>query len=267
MAFEPATGTVVDCRCVRCPGAFEAYEEVMWGLIGSYMEALDRRTGATDQASNRHKPANIMTTDSALADYMFGLLQGCGCGVVCVDATQKVQWPSARLAGLLAKRDADSDAPPVQAGEAQGNAATPAPMVRTVQDHVVATLVASGQVAAVLEEGAAAGAKACALPLDMPAAAEAPSGGAATGPSIPGATGRLSRPLVLLGACHYEECARVVHRRALKRCSACKRMMYCSSECQKSHWDADHRRACKDIQRMHLQPGYSGPSVAIASTK
>ena len=77
MAFEPATGAVVDCRCVRCPGAFEAYEEVtwgltsphanpspltltltnpypnpnpnpsqvMWGLIGSYMQALDRRTG------------------------------------------------------------------------------------------------------------------------------------------------------------------------------------------------------------------------------
>jgi hypothetical protein len=63
VAFEPATGAVVDCRCVRCPGAFEAYEEVMWGLIGSYMKALDRRTGPTDPASVRHKPANIFTTD------------------------------------------------------------------------------------------------------------------------------------------------------------------------------------------------------------
>ena len=104
VAFEPATGAVVDCRSVRCRGAFEAYEEVLWGLIGSYMHALDRRTGPSSGAALRHKPAVISTTDSALADYMFGLLQGCGCGVVCVGATASVQWPSARLASLLAKR-------------------------------------------------------------------------------------------------------------------------------------------------------------------
>ena len=256
VAFEPATGSVLDCRSISFPGAFEAYEEVMWGLIGSYMEALDCRTVRTDSAAKRHKPANISTTDSALADYMFGLLQGCGCGVVCIDPTQRVQWPSAGLEGLLAKPDADADAdadtPAAQAGEAD---ATPqAPMVRAVQAHVVATLVSSGRAAAVLEDGAAAATKGCgALSLDHAEAEEARSSGAAAGLSA----GATNGPLVLLGACHYPECAKVALRRALKRCSACKRMMYCSTECQRSHWDAGHRTECKDIQQMGLQQAKS----------
>ena len=164
VAFEPATGAVVDCRSVRCPGAFEAYEEVLWGLIGSYMHALDRRTGPSSGAALRHKPAVISTTDSALADYMFGLLQGCGCGVVCVGATASVQWPSARLASLLSKRGtgggtgggagggaSPSAGPPRQPDDAADRSAdavpeapTVPPTVRSVQEAVLAELVASG---------------------------------------------------------------------------------------------------------------------------
>lgn len=164
VAFEPATGAVVDCRSVRCPGAFEAYEEVLWGLIGSYMRALDRRTGPSSGAALRHKPAVISTTDSALADYMFGLLQGCGCGVVCVGATASVQWPSARLASLLSKRGtgggtgggagggaSPSAGPPRQPDDAADRSAdavpeapTVPPTVRSVQEAVLAELVASG---------------------------------------------------------------------------------------------------------------------------
>ena len=152
VAFEPATGAVVDCRSVRCPGAFEAYEEVLWGLIGSYMRALDRRTGPSSGAALRHKPAVISTTDSALADYMFGLLQGCGCGVVCVGATASVQWPSARLASLLSKRGTGggtggSASPPRQpddAADRSADAVPEAPTVRSVQEAVLAELVASG---------------------------------------------------------------------------------------------------------------------------
>ena len=66
--------------------------EVIWGIIGSYMDKLS----AGDDAADRHKPVNITTTDSALADYMFGLLQGCGCGVVWMrwSCTQRSRWRS-----------------------------------------------------------------------------------------------------------------------------------------------------------------------------
>ena len=79
---------------------------------------------------------------------MFGLLQGCGCGVVGVGATAKVQWPSSRLAGLLAQCGADrlgADLPPAQPESPEAADAAPhAPTVRAVQEHVVAALVASG---------------------------------------------------------------------------------------------------------------------------
>ena len=266
VAFEPATGDVLDCRAVGTkprPDAFDVYEEVIWGIIGSYMDKLS----AGDDAADRHKPVNITTTDSALADYMFGLLQGCGCDVVCIDATQKVQWPSARLlagVGALPGPDADADAaPPASAS------APEAPTVSSVQERVLAELVASGRVAAALEEGAVTACGALSLSAPPEEAAEAASNGAAAAPSDGGAAaepsagaGRPARsPLVLLGACHYQECARVAPRRALKRCSACKRMVYCSAACQRKHWDAGHRTACKDIQQMNLQQA-SGAGAA-----
>ena len=121
-------------------------------FVRSYMHALDRRTGPSSGAALRHKPAVISTTDSALADYMFGLLQGCGCGVVCVGATASVQWPSARLASLLSKRGTGggtggSASPPRQpddAADRSADAVPEAPTVRSVQEAVLAELVASG---------------------------------------------------------------------------------------------------------------------------
>jgi hypothetical protein len=58
--------------------------------------------------------------------------------------------------------------------------------------------------------------------------------------------------LQLLGACHDTKCGKLLPRRQLKRCSACKVMMYCSAACQARHWNqGGHKRGCKDIQAMN----------------
>ena len=58
--------------------------------------------------------------------------------------------------------------------------------------------------------------------------------------------------LVPLGACHDGKCGRLLHRSRLKRCSACKKMYYCSAECQLHHWrHGGHKEGCKDIQEMN----------------
>lgn len=198
VAFDPATGEILDVSAVRESTGFDAYESVLWAVIGAYME----RAGG-DAAE--FKPSNITTTDPGLADYMFGLLQGSGADVLCVDiATQRVQWPSPRLERVVP-------------GGAIGEHA---PLVREVTDAVLASLVASGRARKLLGDGAAA----------------------EGGPPL---------KLVLLGACHDDQCGKLAPRRGLKRCSACKVTTYCSEACQLRHWKAGHRTKCKDIQSIN----------------
>lgn len=52
-----------------------------------------------------------------------------------------------------------------------------------------------------------------------------------------------------LVACDNYSCsgaAVVVPRSSLQTCSRCKAVFYCSRECQRSHWTAEHRRQCSD---------------------
>ncbi|KQK16875.1 hypothetical protein BRADI_1g31187v3 [Brachypodium distachyon] len=37
-------------------------------------------------------------------------------------------------------------------------------------------------------------------------------------------------------------------RASIKRCSGCKRMRYCSGECQSKHWQSDHKFKCKQMK-------------------
>ena len=56
---------------------------------------------------------------------------------------------------------------------------------------------------------------------------------------------------MLLGACHHAECGKLLPRRKLKRCSACKVMLYCSAACQAENWTAGgHRQVCRELQSM-----------------
>ena len=90
LAIEPSTGAVVSCRRVVHTTGFEGYEDVLWGFIEDFI-ARNERMSAGDSALH-HKPATLTSTDGALADYIFGLLQGCGMDVVHVDGkTQRAQ--------------------------------------------------------------------------------------------------------------------------------------------------------------------------------
>lgn len=133
VAFEPATGDVLVAPAPAGSTGFQVYEEVVWSVMAAYMEKAGPQVA--------YKPSNITTTDSGLADYMFGLLQGCGCDVMCVDgATQRVQWPATRLARLVP-------------GGAIGEHA---PLVREVTEALLEELVSSGRARELLGDGAGA---------------------------------------------------------------------------------------------------------------
>lgn len=226
VAIEPASGTVVTCHAVDATTGFVAYEEVLWSVIGAYMDS-----------SPTFKPACLTTTDPALADYMFGLLQGSGTDVMCVGATQRVQWPSlphlAQVQGLAMPSAADDSAA----------RDVTAPTVSAVMHAALASLVASGRAAATLGQAPAA-------------AATAVADDASRG--LDDADG-----LVLLGACHHGECGKLLPRTQLKRCSACKVTTYCSAACQLSHWRAPggHKKGCKDLQQINASKQTGGGVV------
>ena len=251
VAVEPATGEVLCLRAIHGSSAFEAYEEAFWGVICAYL----RREPAS-------KPASLTSSDRALADYMFGLLQGCGTDVACIDASsQRVQWPASLLRETLrlphpqpateeraAARPAPAEPPapthslpaffqPEPEPAAEAGRAEDAPLVADVMAAVVEALAASGEASALLrgaagEEGRGAGER---------GAAPAGNLGTAHGPE----------QLVLLGACHHAECGKLLPRRKLKRCSACKVMLYCSAACQAENWTAGgHRQVCRELQSM-----------------
>ena len=75
----------------------------------------------------------------------------------------------------------------------------------------------------------------------------------------------LTRPqFSLLGSCHNEQCGALAPRKQLKRCSACKRMVYCGAACQTSHWKAGHKTRCKEIQQVNKKLDVDGTKVEWA---
>ncbi|KAK3172320.1 hypothetical protein OEA41_005641 [Lepraria neglecta] len=42
----------------------------------------------------------------------------------------------------------------------------------------------------------------------------------------------------------------------LSRCSACKRVSYCSAKCQKQDWNRNHKKLCKKLVALNKQKGY-----------
>ena len=42
----------------------------------------------------------------------------------------------------------------------------------------------------------------------------------------------------------------------LSRCSACKRVSYCSAKCQKQDWNRNHKKICKKLIALNKQKGY-----------
>ena len=48
--------------------------------------------------------ATLTSTDLALADYIFGVIQGCVTEVACVGADAAVQWHASLLAGPIDRR-------------------------------------------------------------------------------------------------------------------------------------------------------------------
>ena len=227
LAFEPSTGEVVVCHRVDHTTGFDGYEEVLWAFIEAYIKRLEQRY-ASDRALY-HKPATLTTTDSALADYIFGLLQGCGMDAIHIDArTQRVQWAADDLR--------TDDGAPSASGQPQSTADA-APFVQDVMERVLADLVDSGRAAAALNGS---------------------SGTAQQGVVQP--PGRVQ--LVPIGACHNDSCGRLLSRSKLKRCSACKRMYYCSTACQLQHWRyGGHKEGCKDIQEIHASLHQGASSI------
>ncbi|KAK3239363.1 hypothetical protein CYMTET_50707 [Cymbomonas tetramitiformis] len=224
VAFEPATGEVLDCRAVPHSQGCKAYEEVLWGFIEAYLQRLDRRKAESAESVEEHKPALLTTTDSALADYIFGLLQGCGMDILCVDAAaQKVQWPSRSL------QAASTQTASGNAGEGE-----PTLAIATVFRNTLTSLVVSGRVQSTLSTGQREEER-----VAEPASELSPAS------SLPGG-------LTQLGACHEESCQRLAPRNRLKRCSGCKVMRYCGAACQKKHWTLGrHKKGCKDIQAIN----------------
>lgn len=224
VAFEPATGEVLDCRAVPQSQGCKAYEEVLWGFIEAYLQRLDQRKAESAESVEEHKPALLTTTDSALADYIFGLLQGCGMDISCVDAAvQKVQWPSPSLQAVFKQTASGS------AWEAE-----PTLAIDTVLRHTLTSLVVSGRVQSTLSTGQHEEERDA-----EPVSEVSPVG------LLPGG-------LMQLGACHEESCQRLAPTTLLKRCSGCKVMRYCGAACQKRHWKlGGHRKGCKDIQAIN----------------
>ena len=100
LVVEPATGVVLDCRPLPFTTGTEAYEEVLWGFLEEYL--------TRSKTTPAHRPSTLTTSDPALADYCFGLLQGTGTDVVCVDMTaQKVLWPAPDLRQRLGLVEGD----------------------------------------------------------------------------------------------------------------------------------------------------------------
>ncbi|KAH7922212.1 hypothetical protein BV22DRAFT_672871 [Leucogyrophana mollusca] len=58
---------------------------------------------------------------------------------------------------------------------------------------------------------------------------------------VPGHTSRSGR-------CTAMNCTDTVEDPQLQRCSGCLANVYCSKECQRSHWKADHRENCKILR-------------------
>ncbi|KAF7326229.1 Ankyrin repeat-containing protein [Mycena kentingensis (nom. inval.)] len=64
----------------------------------------------------------------------------------------------------------------------------------------------------------------------------------------------LDAKLIALGvACDRPECTRVVARRVMRRCSACRILHYCCQTCQRLDW-AEHRQVCQFYARSALFP-------------
>jgi len=79
VAFEPATGHVIDVRAIDKVSAYDVYDDALWGFIQSYLgrggcgDAIGQP--AVQPAASpapAHRPATLTSTDVALADYIFG---------------------------------------------------------------------------------------------------------------------------------------------------------------------------------------------------
>jgi hypothetical protein len=84
IAFEPSTALVISCRAVSARTAAEAYDATLWHFIEAYLDGVERT----------HRPATLTFSDVGLADYIFGVIQGCGTDVACISPSQPVQWPA-----------------------------------------------------------------------------------------------------------------------------------------------------------------------------
>ncbi|KAJ6461495.1 hypothetical protein C8R47DRAFT_1159443 [Mycena vitilis] len=54
-------------------------------------------------------------------------------------------------------------------------------------------------------------------------------------------------------ACNNTECTEIRARREMKRCSACRRLNYCSVKCQSVHWNRGHRNVCQRLRVSRLR--------------
>ncbi|KAF7300120.1 hypothetical protein MKEN_01335200 [Mycena kentingensis (nom. inval.)] len=72
-----------------------------------------------------------------------------------------------------------------------------------------------------------------------------------------------NRQLTNLRGCAYPECAKVLQKSAVKRCSGCTVSFYCSSDCQKRHWRTGHRAVCAILHDHHAgkPAGYSKKDI------
>ncbi|KAJ7086339.1 hypothetical protein B0H15DRAFT_345770 [Mycena belliarum] len=53
--------------------------------------------------------------------------------------------------------------------------------------------------------------------------------------------------------CENPVCTKIIEKRDLKRCAACRRLIYCSDECQRSHWRVGgHRAQCARLRASRI---------------
>ncbi|KAJ7608002.1 hypothetical protein DFH06DRAFT_1249139 [Mycena polygramma] len=54
-------------------------------------------------------------------------------------------------------------------------------------------------------------------------------------------------------ACNSSTCTNVQERRDMKRCGSCRRLYYCSAECQSLHWEqGGHRMVCRRLKALRI---------------
>ena len=261
VAFEPATGRVIDSRTIHKIRACDVYDDMLWGFIQSYLcqDLLDA-DGAKHLEHGKNRPATLTSTDVALADYVFGVIQGCGTEVQHVTASTPVQWPATLDSGGL-------DREALEYSEHDGKGLKGELLIGDAIEHLRASLQRDPRTLQLMKttdglQEAMTSSAGGSIDGEVNQVSVASDGHARTivhmrrqAQGFDDMAHRTVKKeaaplqeLILMGACQNIECMRLIARKSLKRCSGCKRANYCSVKCQTHDWESGHKQRCAEIR-------------------